>query len=269
MQNNIIKILFLGDITGKSGRNIVKLALSKAIDEHDINFVIANVENAANSTNGIDYKSMLMLSELNIDVMTLGNHFVHCDKRVLNYKCIVRPINVKSSVGIGEIVKNLDNCKIKVISVLGCLDMNMCVSNPIEAVRQASKNNECITIVDYHASSPREKLVACHCLRQNICALIGTHTHVPSNDCRIVGGIAFQTDAGLSGNMLLGSGKNNKIYSKIFYDSNDECPGSYYGCNDYSAMTGCVIEVDISSKKATNIYSVVYSKYLSEGNKNY
>jgi len=201
-----MNILFIGDIVGRPGRDVVRRCLPVAVAAFDIDFVIANVENAAAGA-GITRETGDALLGLGIDVMTTGNHV--WDKReALTYvgaeARIVRPINMAAGVpGRGSVVVRAENgTPVGVVNAIGRVFMAP-VDNPFTAVRAEVERlrQECrIVIVDFHAEATAEKAAMGAYLDGAATAVVGTHTHVPTADARVLaGGTAYVTDVGMTG----------------------------------------------------------------------
>jgi len=201
-----MRILFIGDIFGNLGRKALKKYIGDIKRENNIDFCIANGENAA-AGRGITYDISSKLYNMGVDCITLGNHtwgkndivnFIDDDARM------VRPANYpKDLPGKGSrIITNSDNKKIGVINVLGRVYMEG-VDSPFEAIeREVSylKQFVNVIIVDMHAEATSEKCAIAWNFDGVVSAVLGTHTHVQTSDERILPkGTAFLTDVGMTG----------------------------------------------------------------------
>ena len=201
------KLLFIGDIVGRSGRDVVKRFLVDENYAKDYDFIIANVENASHGF-GLTKKNHDELLSYGINAMTSGNHI--WDKRdILNYidesNVLIRPYNYhKTAKGVGY---RIFNNKIIVINLLGKTFMPP-IDCPFEAIEKIinelkKENNfeDKIIFVDFHAEASAEKICfAKYASSLGVNAVIGTHTHVPTADNRILDNkYAYQTDAGFCG----------------------------------------------------------------------
>ena len=201
--SDTIKIIFFGDIVGKSGRRTVRDFLMKNRSEYD--FVIANVENASHGF-GLTEKNYNELSECGIDCMTSGNHI--WDKReIFNYidsaDKLLRPINYpKGTHGIGSKIFEIGDTKIAVINVLGKVFVNI-VDFQFEMITEEIRRLKEITpiiIIDFHGEATAEKICfAKYCSEFGLSAFFGTHTHVQTADESIINGMSYITDAGFCG----------------------------------------------------------------------
>lgn len=204
----MIKLLFLGDIVGKSGRQALETHLPALRKTLNLDCVIANAENAAHGF-GITKKISEELFSLGVDVLTTGNH-VWDKTEVISYISqeprLIRPANYPSAhPGKGAVVfETLKGAKILVVNVMGRLFMEH-VDNPFEALDREiqhyklGKNIQAI-FVDFHAEASSEKMAAARYLDGRISAFVGTHTHVPTADNIILpNGTGYQTDVGMCG----------------------------------------------------------------------
>lgn len=201
-----IRILFLGDIVGPLGRAGVKnyLALHKKQDQ--IDFVIANGENATHG-HGLSLDHYKELLSYGIDCLTSGNHFFNnadCFRYAQDMCNYIRPLNLdKDAPGIGTRLYTLDdNIKIRVSNVMGRIYINNTQGNPFYAMddvlNQAEEDE--IHIVDFHAEATAEKRCLAEYIDGRVAAVLGTHTHVQTNDAKILNkGTFFLTDAGMNG----------------------------------------------------------------------
>ena len=201
-----MRILFIGDVFGRTGRDLVRQGLPVLTARYRIDAVIANVENAASGA-GITRETGDALLKCGVDVMTTGNHV--WDKReALSYigaePRLLRPLNMSPSApGRGAFVTRLaDGRPLGVINAMGRVFMPP-VDNPFEAVAAAvdrlSRESRVI-VVDMHAEATAEKIAMGWHLDGRAAALVGTHTHVQTADARILpGGTAYITDVGMTG----------------------------------------------------------------------
>ncbi len=199
-----MKVLIIGDVMGKPGRDAMKEFLDKKKNDYD--FVIVNGENAAAGF-GITPKIADEFFELGVDVITSGNH-IWDKKELYSYlnenKNILRPLNYPKGVpGFGYTIKeNGKGDKIAVINIQGRVFMPE-VDSPFqrieEAIEEIKKETKNI-IVDFHAEATSEKLAMGYYLDGRISAMFGTHTHVQTADERILEkGTGFINDVGMTG----------------------------------------------------------------------
>lgn len=196
-----MRVGFIGDVVGRPGRSIIKEYLPKLRERYGIEFVIANCENASHGF-GLSTKNAKELLNSGIDVITGGNHswdkkdimeFMKSDERVL------RPINYPDEVaGSGIYVKD----SLAIINAMGSYGIG-CITNPfteINSIVDRLKSLEVKNIVvDFHAESTAEKRAMYLMLQSRISALLGTHTHIGTDDLEIDSGSLYVSDVGLSG----------------------------------------------------------------------
>jgi 2',3'-cyclic-nucleotide 2'-phosphodiesterase len=201
-----MNILFIGDIVGRPGRDLVRQGLLAIVEHHRIDLVVANVENAAAGF-GITREIGEQLLDRGIDVMTSGNHI--WDKReALDYIGIeprlLRPANYPSGApGSGRyLARSRGDVSVGVINVMGRVFM-LNIDDPFAVVLReidALKPHARIIFVDFHAEATSEKLAMGWHLDGKVTAVIGTHTHVQTADERILPkGTAYLTDVGMTG----------------------------------------------------------------------
>lgn len=205
---NQIKVLFIGDIVGRPGRNIVKYYLDglRSAENNPYDFIIANVENASHGF-GLTEKNHKDLGEMGINCFTSGNHI--WDKKdvysyINNSDKLIRPMNYpKGTQGVGYRIFEVNNTKIAVMNFLGRTFMNPVdsqweiVENEIGKIKEEAP----IVIVDFHAEATAEKICfGRFCSDRKISAVLGTHTHVQTADEKILNDYtAYITDAGCCG----------------------------------------------------------------------
>ena len=201
-----MRILFIGDIVGRPGRNIVKQGLSDIVDHHSVDLVIANAENSAAGF-GITRDIGEELLDLGVDVMTSGNH-IWDKKEALDYIGIeprlLRPANYPAGVpGNGSyLARTKDGTSVGVINAMGRVFM-LSIDDPFAVVLrevEALKQRTRIIFVDFHAEATSEKVAMGWHLDGKVTAVVGTHTHVQTADERILPkGTAYLTDVGMTG----------------------------------------------------------------------
>lgn len=204
-ENNIIKIIFFGDIVGKPGRKAVQDFLQTNETFKNYDFIIANIENASHGF-GLTEKNYKEFIEYGINCMTCGNHI--WDKKDINNYIdsadnLLRPINYpRGTKGVGSRIFDMGNFKIGVINVLGRVFMNL-VDSPWEMVREEIKRIKEITpivVIDFHAEATAEKICfGRFCSELGVSAFFGTHTHVQTADDSIINNMGYITDAGFCG----------------------------------------------------------------------
>ena len=199
-----MRILFIGDIVGRPGREMIKKHLLRLKEEHNVDFVIANYENASHGF-GLTPKNADELFGAGIDCMTGGNHT--WDKKELlplfETHNILRPHNYPSEVeGTGLKVFDVTGEKLAVLNIMGHYGMPM-TENPFrcakESVEKLHKEGIQNIFLDFHAEATAEKRGMMMLLQGEVSAIVGTHTHVSTDDLQISHDTAYITDIGLTG----------------------------------------------------------------------
>jgi len=214
-----LKVLFIGDIIGKPGRNAVKQHLPKLRKAMEIDFVIANGENLAHGF-GMTAASIEEIRPAGIDLFTGGNH--SWDKKeitgLFGTHPVIRPLNFpEGTPGSGWAVLEAGEKKLGVINLLGHYTMGM-VENPfnmIEPVVERMRDEGIVDIfVDFHAEATSEKNGLLHQLAAKVSFIAGTHTHIGTDDLLIYKGTGYVTDVGLTGCMdgVIGMDKEAPLY---------------------------------------------------------
>ncbi len=203
-----MRILFLGDLLGRSGREAAIRDLPGLRSDLNLDCVVVNAENSAAGF-GVTSKIAEAVFEAGADAITLGNHAFD-NREILPYldrdQRIVRPVNLpKGTPGRGSsLVELRDGRRVLVINALGRVFMNPC-DDPFAAMD--AELTACplgiacdAVLVDFHAEATSEKMAMGHWCDGRASLVVGTHTHVPSGDAQILsGGTGYQTDAGMCG----------------------------------------------------------------------
>lgn len=256
-----MKILFFGDIVGQVGRNAVKHNIEKLVKKYQIDFVIANGENATHGK-GLIEKHYNELVDAGIDCITLGNHYLS-KNMIVNYiddaTALVRPYNISKRIGgEGSVVFECNGINIRVTNILGTAFMQEEVNSPYYSLKSLIDNNDgedCIHIVDFHAEATGEKISFAYCFDGLVSAIVGTHTHVQTNDAKILeGGTGFITDVGMCGaaNGVLGFDRNTVIQKTVFGSTERFDIDK----NDQEMVNAVVIDVDDMTHKTREIFAV-------------
>jgi len=199
-----MKIAFIGDIVGRPGRDMVKAHLAKLRESEGLDFVIANYENASHGF-GLTSKNCNELFSYGVDVMTGGNH--SWDKKdilpLFESHEILRPHNYPDGVaGTGCKVYEVAGEKLAVLNLMGHYGMPYtdnafrCAEATVGELEAAGVKN---IFIDFHAEATSEKRGMLMLLEGRVSAIIGTHTHVSTDDFQIVNSTAYLTDIGLTG----------------------------------------------------------------------
>ena len=200
-----MNILFIGDIVGKPGRQSLRSLLPLLVEQHSIDVVVANVENAAGGM-GVTREVAESILDIGVDVMTSGNH-IWDKKEALKYielePRLIRPANYPDAPGSGHYVaQTAGGVAIGVINLMGRVFMNP-LDNPFKVIRRELdliRDRASVVLVDFHAEATSEKLAMGWYLDGDVTAVVGTHTHVQTADERILPkGTAYITDVGMTG----------------------------------------------------------------------
>ncbi|MHA1540116.1 MAG: TIGR00282 family metallophosphoesterase [Alphaproteobacteria bacterium] len=266
-----MKVLFLGDIMGRSGREVVFEKLPLLIAKEKPDFVIANGENAAGGF-GLSEKIAKQIFEAGVDCITMGNHvwdksdiipLIEKDTRV------IRPINYpKGTPGKAfNIFTTPRGKKILVMNASGQLFMED-LDNPFNAIEEVVKTHRLgyhahFIFLDFHAEATSEKMGMGHMLDGRVTAVVGTHTHIPTADTRILsGGTAYQTDVGMCGDYdsVIGMKKDvpiDRFKRKMRIGRPEVADGT-------ATLCGVLIESDDTTGLATSIRPIRMGAHLDQ-----
>ena len=263
-----MNILFLGDLVGERVIIYIKHALKDIKKRYKIDVVIANGENVADGY-GIKPSQCEELIEYGVDVITSGNH-IWDQAEILPYIAknnkILRPINYKTSTpGNGHIRYESNNGKIILVINLICNLFMRTSSCPFEAVKEVLNNNklktDCdIILVDLHGEAASEKQALANMIDGRVTAVLGTHTHVPTSDLRILpNGTTFITDAGMCGDYdsVIGMNKENSLKRFMKKDSIKHFPAK-----GDATLSGVIVDCNIETGLANKIESYIFGGQL-------
>ena len=198
-------ILFVGDVVGGPGRRGLAASMPQLREIHRPDLVIVNGENSAGGL-GITEKTATDLFETGADVITTGNH-VYRHREVYEYldrtDRVIRPANYPhANPGRGHTIVEAAGRRVAVVNLSGAVQLKVARSpfHEIDAILERIADDADVIVVDFHAEVTSEKVAMGWHLDGRVCAVFGTHTHVPSADGRVLpGGTAFITDAGMTG----------------------------------------------------------------------
>jgi len=252
-----MRIFFIGDIVGKPGRKLLSENLPSIKETLKIDAVVANGENSAGG-NGITKNMAGELFRAGVDAITLGDHIwdQRCfEDEIASIENLCRPANIyRESPGNEFVIVEKGGVKLGVFSLLGQTLMKIKADCPFAAAsRMAEKLAPLcdIILLDFHAETSSEKVSMCWHLDGKVQAVIGTHTHIPSNDARIFPkGTAFLTDAGMTGpwNSCLGR-KWEPIVQKFI----DGRPRQFALASGDNRICAAVVDIDPETKRAVEI----------------
>ena len=259
-----MKILFIGDIVGKVGRRMVKEKVPYFVNKYNIDFVIANGENATHGKGLIKHHYDELLSS-GVDVITLGNHY-DSKNEIRRYidrvDRLIRPINLLHEYpGVGTEIYDLDGVTIRVTNLLGSAFMDENVNSPYLAMLNVLQDDEManIHIVDFHAEATGEKQCLAYALDGKVSAVLGTHTHVQTCDAKILPkGTAFISDVGMTGfaDGVLGDTVES-VVPKIVYGEKSKFTPPDEGRGLFSAV---VIDIDEQTGAANSIFPIYFEE---------
>ena len=261
-----MKILVLGDIMGPSGRNAIKKKLPKIISENKIDFSVINGENAADDGKGITKDIAEELFSLGIDVITSGNHiwdkqetttYIETENRLL------RPANLaQGSPGRGYGIFSSKNKKFKigVINLMGNVFMRK-TEDVFKTAKEICKRiilkkNVDFLIIDFHGEITSEKMAIGHFFDGSSTCVVGTHTHIPTADTRILDrGTAYQTDIGMCGdyNSVIGMDKENSL--KKFFKDKDAV--QHFPSSGEGTLSGIIVDADNDTGLARKVSRLI------------
>ncbi len=265
-----MRILFLGDVVGISGCSKVTSNLLDQIKKNKIDFVIVNGENAAEPGVGITQEICKDFFKCGVNVITTGNH-VWDQKEIMNFidreNRLLRPKNLfEPAPGKGfEIYENSEGIKIGVLNLMGNVFMKKCddvfeTSKKFISTFKLKKDYDFL-VVDFHGEITSEKNAIGHFFDGNATLVVGTHTHIPTNDARLLkNGTAYQTDAGMCGDYdsVIGMDKNNSLNRFMKKDSVKHFPAK-----GEATLSGVIVDCDIKTGLANKIDSFIFGGQLN------
>ena len=201
-----MRILFIADAFAAAGRRIIEERLPNLRRDREIDFVIANAENVADGV-GITSRIAKRLLAAGVDVITLGNH-AYRQREVYPYldqeERILRPANYpETAPGHGTcVVESGDGTRVAVINLIGNLFLDAAITPFAVAARlvDEARKEASVVVVDFHAEATSEKVAMGRLLEGQATAVLGTHTHIQTNDAHVLpNGTAYITDAGMTG----------------------------------------------------------------------
>ena len=260
-----MRVGFIGDIVGRPGRKMVRHYLSAIRAEEELDFVVANYENASHGF-GLSEKNARELFGAGIDVMTGGNHT--WDKKeikgLLETMPLLRPANYPEGVpGRGVRIFEVGGERLAVVNIMGHFAMPMvdnpfiCANRIVDALEAEGVEN---ILIDMHAEATSEKRALLMMLRERVSAIMGTHTHVGTDDLVIDRGCAYVTDTGLTGCRDNVIGMDAKVPIERFLTG---LPGRFDVPDKCRAVLQIVV-MEFERGRAVEAYKI---KVYSEGEK--
>jgi len=260
-----MKILILGDIVGPSGREAIVKKLPDLIKQKKIDFVIVNGENAGDQGVGITKENTEDFFNAGTDVITTGNH-VWDEKETMEFidseKRLLRPQNLtKGSPGNGYGIFNAKNKKkVAVINLMGNIFMKKC-GDVFQTAKEFIKNVKLkidadFIVVDMHGEITSEKMALGYFFDGKVTVFVGTHTHVPTSDQRVLEkGTAYQTDIGMCGDYdsVIGMDKDNSLKKFL----RDPLTKKHYPALGEATLSGLLVTADYGTGLAKKTEPIV------------
>ena len=268
-----MRILVLGDVMGLSGRSALKKRLPKILNENEINFSIINGENASDDGKGITKDIAEEIFSLGIDVITSGNH-IWDKNETANYiekeKRLLRPANLAQGSpgqGFGIYLTKDKKYKIGVINLMGNVFMKKTedvfkVAKDISQKIKLKKNVD-FSIVDFHGEITSEKMAMGYFFDGSSTCVVGTHTHIPTADTRILEkGTGYQTDIGMCGdyNSVIGMNKENSL--KRFFKDKDAI--KHFPSEGEGTLSGIIVDADEKTGLTKKISRIIVGGTLDK-----
>jgi len=265
-----MNILILGDVVGPSGRDAIKKKLPNLIKKKKLDFVIVNGENAADSGAGITKNNIEEFFKAGVDVITTGNH-VWDQKETIEFitseRRLLRPENlITGSPGKGtDIFISKNKKKVAVVNFMGNIFMKKS-EDVFQAAKKFIQNvklkkNADFIIVDLHGEITSEKMALGYLFDGKATMVVGTHTHVPTSDYRIMEkGTAYQTDIGMCGdyNSVIGMNKDNSL-KKFLKDSSAK---RHYPALGEATISGLMVQAENETGLAKKIEPIIVGGVL-------
>jgi len=264
--SDTVKVFFISDIVGETGLALLETILPGILDKEKPDFVIANAENS-HQGRGLNQSIVKRLYEIDVHVITGGNHSF--DKwKIFNYmktdKNLLRPLNYpKGNAGYGYGIYDLAGFdkKFAVLNLQGRTFMPQ-IDDPFStadwALENISKETNLI-FVDFHAEATAEKVAFGWYADGRVSAIVGTHTHIPTNDARILPkGTGYITDAGMTGpfDSVIGMSKKTAINRFTL-----GTPQKYNIASDDNRMCSVILEIDAENGKCKSIKPFIYPDF--------
>ena len=266
-----MRILFLGDIMGRSGRGLLLQRIAGLRKRFSAEFVIVNGENAAGGF-GITEKISESLLDAGVDIITTGNH-VWDRREIIPYMesepRVLRPANFpQGTPGVGyHLLETAEGKRVLTINLMGRVFMEI-LDNPFQAMEEILKHHNLgrncdAIVVDFHAEATAEKMAMGHFCDSHVSLVVGTHSHVPTADAQILpGGTAYQTDAGMCGDYNSVIGMNIEEPLQRFTRSMSS--GSFTPALGDATLCGVLVETDESTGLAVRIAPLRIGANLAE-----
>jgi len=262
-----LNILFVGDIFGSAGRKIVREHIGHVCKANNVELIVINAENAAGGF-GVTPQIAEDLFDLGADVLTTGNHV--WDKReLIDYmksvpaesqeraRRVLRPVNFQPGLPGYGVFEGTTQTGVPyaVINLMGRVFMNG-TNDPFHAINDILRGIEAkVILVDFHAEATSEKVAMGWHLNGRVTAVLGTHTHIPTADQRVLpGGTAYQTDVGMSGPYDSVIGVEKELVLNKFLTG---MPGKFEAAKGNPKMCAALVTCDPVTGRATDIQRIM------------
>lgn len=259
-----LNILFIGDVVGKTGMNMVETWLPSLQKKYHSDFTIVNAENASDGK-GCTEKEGKILFNLGVDVLTGGNHTwdkQQSQEYLKEEKRALRPLNYpKGTYGNGYIVSNTKKGKVAVLNLQGRTFMSAidCPFRTAEYILKKISSETKVIIIDFHAEATAEKLAFANFLDGQVSVVIGTHTHIQTADERIFPkGLGYITDSGMTGpyDSVIGM-KTDAAINRFLYQT----PQKYQTATENNHLCGIFAKIDILTGKTIEIERILLPEF--------
>ncbi|HEX4793105.1 MAG TPA: TIGR00282 family metallophosphoesterase [Humisphaera sp.] len=256
-----LRILCLGDIVGRPGRQVVHQKLPGVVRQHSVDLVIANAENIAGGS-GITQNLFHKLRSYGVDVVTLGDHVykkLEITPTLETSERILRPANLSSHAA-GRpftVVTTNSGISVGVFCLLGRIYMNLPADDPFAAadrVLEQIPRSVKVCVCDMHAEASSEKVAMGHWLDGRCSLVFGTHTHIPTADAKVLpGGTAYISDLGMTGpyDSVLGRRKD-----RVVKYMTTNMPQSFDVATSDVRLCGALAEIDAETGRAISIQRI-------------
>ena len=249
-----MKVLFIGDIVGKAGRNALKEHLPVLRNKYSPDLVIVNGENSAHGK-GITKKIYDFFIEIGVDCITLGNHAFSKDN-VMTFinssERLIRPANMYPlNIGKSYVILDVGGYPVGIYNIYGSIFMDNCAASPFDTMKQLLHDTDAdIRIVDFHGEATSEKQTFMQYFRNDVQMIVGTHTHVQTADEGIFSKCAYITDVGMSGpyDSVIGRETNEVIHMMVYQEKT-----RYTISENAAVLCGVIVEIDPVKKQAVSI----------------
>ena len=263
-----MKIAFLGDIVGRPGRNFVLEKLREIRRDYELDFIIANGENAAGGA-GINTRIATSLRNNGMDGITLGDHVWDekgFTREIGNLDWLCRPANLPEiNPGLTHLLLEKDEIKLGIVTVLGRQFMKVHSDCPFltakKYVEKFKAEGATAILVEMHAETTSEKIAMGWYLDGMASLVVGTHTHVPTADYKVLPrGTAYVTDVGMCGPYKSVLGREVEPVLGRFLEG---VPRRFTVATEDVAISGCIVEIDNDSGLATSIEPLYIEQNIS------